>query len=346
MTEEVTRKSDEKIRRAGGRPVTNMRGEMSKRTWLAVAVAGLAVICADANAQMQRPIRVLVVSPPGGPSDVQARLVVPKMSEALGQTLVVDNRPSNNGVVASELCAQAAADGYTMCVGNSGTHAVNATLYKKLPYDIVRDFAPVSEFSTTGMVVAANPKLPGTALSDLIAHAKKNPGKTNVAIAGATGQLAGDALWARIGLDMNNVHYKGSAPAELAVLAGESHVSLLTPLATLNHIGAGRLKAYGITSAQRHPLLPTVPTMAEQGVQGYDIQYWNGLFAPKKISDRALRQFHKAVLHALQAPEVKERFGALGLVIVGNTPEEFAQVVRADVEKFRKTILESGIPRL
>jgi tripartite-type tricarboxylate transporter receptor subunit TctC len=196
------------------------------------------------------------------------------------------------------------------------------------------------------MVVAANPKLPGTGLTDLVVHAKKNPGKTNVAIAGATGQLAGDALWARIGLNMNNVHYRGSAPAELAVLAGESHVSLLTPLATLNHIAAGRLKAYGITSAQRHPLLPNVPTMAEQGVQGYDVQYWNGLFAPKKISDRALRQFHKAVLYALNTPEVKERFAALGLVIVGNTPEEFAQVVRTDVEKFRKTILDSGIPRL
>ena len=319
---------------------------MKKRMLLALGALSFAAICGYAAAQSHRPIRVLVVSPPGGPSDVQARLVVPRMSEALGQTLVVDNRPSNNGVVASELCAQAAADGYTICVGNSGTHAVNATLYKKLPYDVVRDFAPVSEFSTTGMVVAANPKLPGTSLSDLIAHAKKNPGKTNVAIAGATGQLAGDALWARIGVDMNNVHYKGSAPAELAVLGGESHVSLLTPLATLNHIGAGRLKAYGITSAQRHPLLPNVPTMAEQGVQGYDIQYWNGLFAPKKVSDRALRQFHKAVLHALQAPEVKERFSALGLVIVGNTPEEFAQVVRTDVEKFRKTIIESGIPRL
>jgi len=319
---------------------------MKKNVWVHLVVSTLIALSSHAAAQSHRPIRVLVVSPPGGPSDVQARLVVPRMSEALGQTLVVDNRPSNNGVVASELCAQAAADGYTICVGNSGTHAVNATLYKKLPYDVIRDFAPVSEFSTTGMVVAANPKLPGTALADLVAHAKKNPGRTNVAIAGATGQLAGDALWARIGLDMNNVHYKGSAPAELAVLGGESHVSLLTPLATLNHIAAGRLKAYGITSGQRHPLLPNVPTMAEQGVQGYDVQYWNGLFAPKKISDRMLRQFHKAVLHALHAPEVKERFAALGLVIVGNTPEQFAQVVRTDVEKFRKTILESGIPRL
>jgi tripartite-type tricarboxylate transporter receptor subunit TctC len=311
-----------------------------------LAGAVLAAMTFVAGAQSQRPIRVLVASAPAGPSDVQARLLVPKMSEALSQTLVVDNRASANGVVASELCANASPDGYTICVGNSGTHAVNATLYKKLPYDILRDFTPISEFSTTGMVVAANPKLPGTTVGELAAHAKKNPGKTNIAIAGATGQLAGDALWARLGIEMNNVNYKGSAPAEVAVLAGESHISLLTPLATMNHLAAGRMKAYGITSAQRHPLLPDVPTIAEQGVQGYDMQYWNGLFAPSKLPDRVRRQLHKAVLHALNAPEVKERYAALGLVIVGNSPEEFAKVVRTDVEKFRKIILDSGIPRL
>ena len=318
---------------------------MIKPSMVAAAVV-LAVVSLSASAQTQRPLRVLVASTPAGPSDVQARLIQPRMTESLGQTLIIDNRPSNNGVFASELCAIANPDGYTVCVGNSGTHAVNATLYQKLPYDVIRDFAPVSQFSTTGMVVAANPKLPGTALPDLVAHAKKNPGKTNIAIPGATGQLAGDALWARLGIAMNNVHYKGSAPSEMAVVAGESHISLLTPLATMNHIASGRIKPYGITSAQRHPLLPQVPTVAEQGVQGYDFQFWNGLFAPKKISDRTLRQLNKAVVHALNSPEVKERFGQLGLVVVGNTPEAFSQVVRTDVEKFRKVILESGIPRL
>ena len=310
----------------------------------ATIVAAVSPLCA--NAQTQRPLRVLVASAPAGPSDVQARLLTPKMSESLARTLIVDNRASNNGVFASELCAKANPDGSTVCVGNSGTHAVNATLYQKLPYDVLRDFAPITQFSTTGMVVAANPKLPGTALPDLVAHAKKNPGQMNIAIAGATGQLAGDALWSRLGIQMNNVHYKGSAPSEMAVVAGESHISLLTPLATMNHIASGRIKPYGITSAQRHPLLPQVPTIAEQGVQGYDFQYWNGLFAPKKIPDRTVRELHKAALHALAAPEVKERFAALGLVIVGNSPEEFSRVVRTDVEKFRKVILESGIPRL
>lgn len=319
---------------------------MKKSTWVVAAAACLALSCGVASAQSQRPVRVLVASAPAGPSDVQARLLVPKMSESLGQTLIVDNRASNNGVVASEICARADPDGQTVCVGNSGTHAVNATLYKKLPYDVLRDFAPIALFATTGMVVAANAKLPGTTLQDLIAHAKKQPGTSNIAIAGATGQLAGDALWSRLQIEMNNVHYKGSAPSEMAIVSGESHISLLTPLATMHHISSGRMKAYGITSAQRHPLLPNVPTIAEQGVAGYDFQYWNGLFAPKKIPDHVLRKFHKAVLHALQTPEVRERFTQLGLVVVGNTPEEFEQVVKTDVEKFRRVILESGIPRL
>jgi tripartite-type tricarboxylate transporter receptor subunit TctC len=321
-----------------------MNNKTTKHCALVAAV--LSIAPATVDAQSSRPIRVLVASAPAGPSDVQARLLVPKMSEVLGQTLIVDNRASNNGVFASELCAKAAADGYTICVGNSGTHAVNATLYQKLSYDVVRDFAAVSEFSTTGMVIAANAKLPGTTLQELVAHAKKNPGKTNIAIPGATGQLAGDALWSRLQIEMNNVHYKGSAPSEMAIVAGESHISLLTPLATMGHLASGRIKAYGITSGQRHPLLPNVPTIAEQGVQGYDFQYWNGLFAPKKIPDRVLRQLHKAVVTALQTPEVKERYAQLGLVIVGNTPEEFTQVVKTDVEKFRKVILQSGIPRL
>jgi tripartite-type tricarboxylate transporter receptor subunit TctC len=317
------------------------------KTIICAAVAACAcALPSMAIAQSQRPLRVLVASAPAGPSDVQARLLVPRMSEALARTLIVDNRASNNGVFATEICAKATPDGSTVCVGNSGTHAVNATLYQKLPYDVLRDFTPVSQFSTTGMVVAANAKLPGTTLQELVAYAKKNPGKTNIAIPGATGQLAGDALWSRLQIEMNNVHYKGSAPSEMAVVAGESHISLLTPLATMNHISSGRIKAYGITSSQRHPLLPNVPTVAEQGVQGYDFQFWNGLFAPRKIPDRVLRELHKAVVTALQSPETKERYAQLGLVVVGNTPEEFAQVVKTDVEKFRKVIIESGIPRL
>jgi len=321
---------------------------MNRPMRVVVASIVLALLSPIAFAQdsSKRPVRVLVASPPGGPSDTQIRLLVPKMSEVLKQTLIVDNRPSNNGVVAAEIASQAAPDGHTLMVGNSGTHAVNATLYRKLPYDPVRDFVPVSQFSTTGMIVAANPRLPGNSIHDLVALARKQPGKLNVSVAGATGELAGDALWFQVQIQITNVHYKGSSPATLALLTGETDLSLLTPLATLTYIKAGKLKAYGITSTERSPMLPDIPTMAEQGVQGYDFQFWNGLFAPAKTPDRVVRAMHKGVVQALQDPEVTKRFIALGLVIVGNRPEEFSAVVKRDVEKFRKIIIASGIPRL
>ncbi|MEO8442959.1 MAG: tripartite tricarboxylate transporter substrate-binding protein [Betaproteobacteria bacterium] len=315
---------------------------------LGIVAATLAFHSGNALAQSAatRPIRVLVASAPGGPSDIQIRLLVPALTAAFGQTIIVDNRPSNNGVVATEIAARSPPDGHTFTVGNSGTHAVNATLYAKLPYDPVRDFVAVTEFSTTGMVVAANARLPGTSIHDLVTLARKQPGILNVAIAGATGQLAGDALWAQLQLKMTNIHYKGSAPSELALVSGEADLSILTPLATLTHLHTGRLKAYGITSAQRSPVLPDVPTLMEQGVQGFDIQFWNGLFAPAKTPAASVRTAQRAIAQALQTPETGERFRQLGLQVVGNTPEEFAAIVKNDVEKFRRIIIESGIPRL
>ena len=315
---------------------------------LCILAAALAFHCGNTLAQgaSTRPIRMLVASAPGGPSDIQIRLLVPALTSAFGQTIIVDTRPSNNGVVATEIAAKSLPDGHTFTVGNSGTHAVNATLYAKLPYDPVRDFVAVTEFSTTGMVVAANARLPGTSIHDLVTHAKKQPGKLNVAIPGATGELAGDALWAQLQVKMTNIHYKGSAPSELALVSGEADLSMLTPLATLTHLQAGKLKAYGVTSAQRSPILPDVPTLMEQGVQGFDIQFWNGLFAPAKTPAASVRTAQRAIAQALLTSETGERFRQLGLQVVGNTPQEFAEIVKNDVEKFRKIIIESGIPRL
>lgn len=294
----------------------------------------------------QRPVRVLTPATPGGPGDIQIRLLLPRLSEVLGQTLIVDNRASNNGVVAMDIAAKSAPDGHTFAVGNSGTHAINASLYRKLPYDPVRDFTAVSQFSTTGMVVAGNPRLPGTSIQDLVAFARKQPGKLNVAIAGATGELAGDALWSQLQLKMTNVPYKGSAPSTLALASGEADLALLTPLAIQTHIRSGKLKAYGVTSKERSPVLPDVPTLAEQGVTGYDFPFWNGLFVAARTPDRVVQAVHRAVVTALQDPDVNARFRQLGLVPVGNTPQEFRAVVVRDVEKYRKIIAESNIPRL
>jgi tripartite-type tricarboxylate transporter receptor subunit TctC len=293
-----------------------------------------------------RPLRVVVGVPPGGPSDTAIRLIAPKMGEALGQTIVVDNRPGSNGVMGTEIASKANPDGFTLAVGNSGTHAINASLYRKLPYDPIRDFAPVTQMVTSGMVLATNPKLQTNSLSDLVALAKKQPGRINVGIAGATGQLAGDALWSLVQVKMNNVHYKGSAPAEIAVLAGEIDLVLLTPLASMQHINSGRIKPLGITSAKRSPLLPSLATVGEQGVKGYAYEIWHGIFAPAKTPEKVIRAANKAAVAALNAPEVKERFNTLGFTVIGNTPEEFGAVVRSEVEKYRKVIAESGIPLL
>ncbi len=294
----------------------------------------------------KRPVRVLVPSAPGSVSETAFRLLMPTISEALGQTLVIDNRGSNNGVVGSEMAARATPDGYTIATGNSGTHAVNAVLYRKLPYDPVRDFTPISEVMTAGMMLVANPRVPANSLEELIAYAKKYPEKLNMGVAGATGQLAGDALWNQLRIKLNNVPYKGSAPVELALISGEVDLSLLTPLTSLAHLNAGKLKAFGITSAQRCPLLPNVATLAELGVAGYQFDFWTGVFAPTGTPDRAVRTINKAIVQGLQLPEVKARINQLGFVPIGSSPEEFAAFVKNEVEKYRKAMTESGIAQM
>lgn len=290
-----------------------------------------------------RPIRIIVPVAPGGPSDTAVRLLVPKLSEGLHQTLVVDNRPSNNGVAGTEMAARANPDGLTLNIGNSGTHAINPSLYSKLPYDPIRDFTPIIQLVTSGMVLVATPKLPANSFKEFVALAKKEPNKLNMAVAGATGELAGEAMMAMSGIRMNNVRYKGSSPSEIAVLSGEADASMLTPLASLQHINSGRLKGLGISSAKRSPLLPNVATLAELGIAGYDFQIWHGLFAPVKAPDTVIRNVHRAALQALDAPEVKDRFNSLGFTTIGNTSQEFAIVVKSELAKFKKVVADAGI---
>ena len=317
---------------------------MSNTLRVCCAFLLIALFPAPAGAQVgNRPVRIIVPVPPGGPSDTALRLILPRMSEGLKQTFVADNRPSSNGIAGTDIAAKSAPDGSTLSVGNSGTHAINPSLYSKLPYDPIRDFAPIVQLVTSGMVLAANPRVPGKSLADFLNAAKKQPGKFNVGVAGATGEITGDALWARAQVAMNNVRYKGSSPTELALLGGEVDVAVLTPLASRQHILAGKMKAFGITSAQRSPVLPALPTIAEQGLQGYDFQIWHGLFAPRGTPDKVVRAVNREAVAALNAPDIKERFNTLGFVTIGNTPDEFAAVIKSEVAKFRKVIQESGI---
>lgn len=310
-----------------------------------IALVGLSFFAEAVCAQslVSKPVRLIVTSVPGGPSDLVARMIAPKIAEALGRNVVVDSRGSVGGIVAAEIAAKAAPDGSTLMVGNSGSHAINASLYRKLPYDAQRDFAPISQLVSTSMVLVANPKVAANTLKEFIAAARKEPGKFNIAIAGSTGELAGDALMTQAGMKLSNVPYKGSAPAEFAVLSGEADVTLLTVVASTANINSGRLKALGITGARRSPLLPNVPTLAEAGADGYEFVMWHGLFAPAGTPERIVRGLHRDVVRILNSQELRDRLISQGFDIVANTPEQFAVVIKRDTEKYRTIVTAAGI---
>lgn len=290
-----------------------------------------------------RPVRLLVPSPPGGPSDFAGRLIAPGLSEALGQNVVVDARQSVNGILSMETAARAAPDGSTLAIGNSGTHVMNVGLYRKLPYDPIRDFVPVSQLISAGTALVANPKIGPNSFKEFIAAAKKDPGKFNIAIAGANGQVATEVLKSSTGINLNNVPYKGSSPSEIAVMSGEVDVALLSIPIITPYLKAGRMKVFGVTTASRSPLLPDVPTIAESGVEGYEFGNWHGLFAPAGTSDRFVRMLHKEVVRIFGKQEIRDLVIARGSEIIAGTPEELAAKLKRDIPKYRKIMAEAGI---
>jgi tripartite-type tricarboxylate transporter receptor subunit TctC len=290
-----------------------------------------------------KPLQIVVANAAGGPADFIARVISPKLSEALRQSVVVDNRPSANGVVAGEFVARAVADGSVIAVGNSGTHAINYSLYKKPTYDPVRDFAAITEVVNGSLVLVAHPRVPANTVRELIAEAKKAPGKINIAIAGATGEVAGNAFKLKAGVDLNNVPYKGGAPAVIAVMAGESQLVLTNLSGVATQVDAGKLKILGVTGARRDPQLPNVPTFAESGLEGYEVEMWYGLFAPAKTPVAIVQALQREVARIVAVPEIRDKFVAGGYEVVATTPEQFTERVKRDTEKYRRIILESGM---
>ncbi len=317
---------------------------------LLAVLAGLALCPAvsygQTSALPNKPVRIIVPNAAGGPNDFAGRIIAPKLSEALRQTVVVENRASANGVIGSEYVAHGDADGSILAVGNSGTHAVNATLYKKPTYDPERDFAAVSEIIFSSLVLVANPKVAANNVAELIAEARREPGKLNIAVAGATGEIAGNLLKLQGRIEMNNVPYKGGAPATIAVVSNETQLllTLYSSLAAL--IDAGKLKPIGVTGSQRNRQLPNVPTLAESGLEGYQVEFWIGLFAPAKTPAATVQALSREVVRIVNLPEVKDRLIAAGYEVVGSTPEQFTERVRRDTEKYRRIILDSGMQQL
>jgi tripartite-type tricarboxylate transporter receptor subunit TctC len=310
---------------------------------LIAAGAAHAQIAAPGTALPNKPVQIVVPNPPGGGPDFIARLIAPKLSAALRQNVIVDNRSGANGVVGTEFAARAVADGSVIAFGNAGTHAINATLYKHLPYDPVRDFAAISELASATLVLVAHPAVPANSVRELIALAKKAPGKLNIAIAGATGELAGNALKLQAGIDMKNIPYKGGGPATIAIVSGESDLTLTNYTAVAKLAEAGKLKMLGVTGARRATLIPNVPTVAENGLDGYEYELWYGLFVPVRTPAPVVQALYQEVARILGMPDIRERLTATAHEVIGSTPEQFSDKVRREVEKYRKIILESGM---
>ena len=298
------------------------------------------------SALPNKPVRIVIPNAAGGPNDFVGRMIGPKLSETLGQNVIVDNRPSANGVIGSDIVARAVADGSVLAVGNSGTHAVNGTLYKNPTYDPVRDFAAISEVIFSSLVLVANPKVPANNVKELIAEAKRVPGKVNIAVAGATGELAGNLIKLQGHIEMNNIPYNGGSPAVIAVISNESQLLLTLYSSLKGPIDSGKLKPIGVTGSRRDPQLPNVPTLAESGLPGYEIEFWVGVFAPAKTPATTVQALGREIVRIVNLPEVKERFVSSGYEVVASTPEKFAERVRRDTEKYRKIILETGMQQL
>jgi tripartite-type tricarboxylate transporter receptor subunit TctC len=291
-----------------------------------------------------RTVQIIVPNAPGGGPDTIARLIAPRLAEVIRQNVIVENRASANGIVGTEYAAKAAADGSVIAMGNAGTHAINATLYRKLPYDPVRDFAAITEVASAPLVIVAHPTVPAKSVKELIALGKRTPGKLNIAVAGATGEIAGNALKLQGGFDMKNVPFKGGVPATISVIAGDTDLTMTNYVAVAQQVGAGRLKVLGVTSARRSPLLPNVPTVAESGLAGYDHQLWYGMLVPAKTPAPVVQGLYREVSRIVVVPEVRERLVATGHDVVNSTPEQFSEKIRREVEKYRKLIIESGMP--
>ena len=310
--------------------------------WLALLVTLWPTI---APAQDAKQMRILVGSIGGTGPDFIARLIAPRLGEALHQTVIVENRPSANGVLAGQLAARAPADGSVLMMGNAGTHAVNAAIYRKLDYDPVTDFAPISEIASIPLALVVHPSVPAKSVKELVALARRSPGKLNIAIAGAAGELMSNSLKLQAKVDMKNIPYKGGAQAALAVMSGEADMTFTSYVVIASHVEAGRLRVLAVSSAERMPQLPNVPTVAENGLPGYEHEQWYALFAPAKTPPATVQLLNREVVRIVNLPEVNGQLVKTGHRVVAGTPQQLAEKVKREIEKTRRIVKESGMPQ-
>jgi tripartite-type tricarboxylate transporter receptor subunit TctC len=315
---------------------------------LLAGLLGIVLLCGPALAQSAYPaktVRIVIPFAPGGVPDIIARLLSPKMTEAMGQPFVVDNRPGAGGTLAAVHVAKSDPDGYTLFMTTVSTQAIAPGLMPNLPYDPVADFAAISHIANVPLVLVVTPSLPATNLKELVALLRANPGKYDFASSGtgAPLHLAGELFKAMSKTDIQHVPYKGSAPALTDVIAGRVAMVFDAVPPALGHIQSGRLRALGVGTKARSAMLPDVPTIDEAGLPGYEAYTWGAFFAPAKTPKPIVDRLHAEVTKALAQPDVRQRLTELGYQLVGSTPDQLDRHVKAEKEKWGKLIRDVGI---
>jgi tripartite-type tricarboxylate transporter receptor subunit TctC len=318
-----------------------MRGILQ---WTLGAMFACIALGAFAQSYPSRPIRLVVPFPAGGTTDILAREAAQKLTEALGQAVVVDNRPGAAGNIGSDLVAKSAPDGYTLLMGTVGTHAINPSLYSKMPYDHVKDFAPVVLVAGVPNVLVVNPTLPVNSVADLIKLAKDKPGQINFASSGSgtSIHLSGELFKTMAGVDMTHVPYKGSSPALTDLIGGQVQIMFDNLPSALPQIKGGRLRAIAVTSLKRAPVLPDIPTINESGLPGFEASSWFGVLAPAGTPAAIVARINTEVNKWLQSADAREKLLGQGAEAAGGSPEQFANHIRAESAKWAKVVKASG----
>ncbi len=316
--------------------------------WFALLILGALTVpaspLASAQAYPTRPVKLVVPFPPGGSLDFTGRLIAQRLTEMWGQSVVVENKPGAGGNIGADLVAKSPPDGYTILLGALSTHAVNPNLYSKMPYDSVRDFAPITLLAITPNVLVVNASAPVNNAREFIAWTKANPGKLSFGSGsnGSAGHLAGELYKVETGTDAVHIPFKGGAPATQALLAGDTQFMFDNLANAMAQVKAGKLKALAVTTAERSKLAPELPTMAEAGLPGFDISTWYGLFAPAGTPPAVIAKWNADVTRILTAPDVRAKMMAEGAEPSPDTPEQFAQFIARELAKYAKIIKTSG----
>ena len=321
-----------------------MNAFLRRACGLLVGVVGLTIFQSGAQNYPVRPVRVVIPFSPGGAADVPGRVLTQRMSEALGQQVVVDNRPGAGSAIGAELVAKAAPDGYTLLM-ISNTHFVTAALHKKLAYDALNDYSPVTQVTSAPNIIVVHPSLPVKTVKELIALAKSQPGKIDYASSGngSTQHLTGALFCKLAGIDMTHIPYRGSGPVTADLLGGQVMVAFPGIAGMLPHIKSGKLRALAVTGAKRSPELPNVPTVAEAGVKGYEMTAWFGMAGPKGMPKDIVMKLHGALLGILKNPDFQKAMRNAGQEVAWQeTPERFGEFMKIEAAKWAKTVQMSG----